>query len=265
MTSKSSSDNSSSLGDIFSTIPKYVSISASFIILLSVIHEYAYFSVIGQEFITVYSATDFLKLSIFWAPAVLLTSIFGFTLRYYDESSRQRAFAANPAQAERLYKYPDLSLKIMRRSLFIVCFIGFAFVSIRNTIVVQMMCLLLFISAIDRLIINGKLPITNRPLEAYLFYLTVVILLTAAFFGGVRDAIRDLDKTEPKFEISTSNHDSGKSIIVLRAIDKGVLYKDPTNKRVTFVPWDDVKKLLSPEIFISEKTIYDKFRDATGL
>lgn len=265
MTSESLPANSPPLGDIFSTIPKYASIFASFIILLSITHEYAYFTVIGMEFITVYSAIDFLKLSIFWVPSVVLVSIFGVTLRYYDESKRQRAFAIDSAQAERLYKYPDLSLKIMRRSLFIICIIGLGSASIRNMAVLQMMCLLLLISAMDRLIIKRKLPITNRPLETYLFYLTAVILLTAAFFGGIRDAIRDIDKTEPKFEILTSSPDSGKSIIVLRAIDKGVLYKDPADKRIAFVPWDDVKKLLSPEIIITEKTIYDKFKDAAGL
>src|SRR5713101_2401776 len=103
-----------STANFLDAIPKFV-IGISFAVLsLSVVHEWAYFSVIGLRYLTFVSAADYLSNAITWLPAASIALLVGILLRAIE---RRLALQAAGEEGSRDY------ISEVARILFIIIFL----------------------------------------------------------------------------------------------------------------------------------------------
>jgi hypothetical protein len=76
--------------------------------------------------------------------------------------------------------------------------------------------------------------------DRIIFRLALIIAVIAAGDGHFT-ALRDLRRKDVRF--SLINSEGARQGSVLRQTEKGVLFREPEASTVTFVPWDDVKRL----------------------
>lgn len=259
----SKKENNSSFDEIFNFITK--SSGAFWVIFLvgSIIYEYMYFWTIGHDLLLLFSAGDFIKLTISWLPTLLAVVGIMFWLTYSDFKVRLDAYEKEgidgliPWQkADKLARYFFNGLAVLY--LFMALFATWEKLdSIRN------LTFLFLGTFIVKQIASGRLPLTNRPIETVFLYLFIFTIWISAFFDGINAGIKDVNRVGPVYNINIS--DAAETVVLIRSIDKGIFYKNPNEKRISFAPWGQIKSIKSPEINVGSKSIYywarDKFFD----
>jgi hypothetical protein len=239
--------------ELINSIPRYVGIGATLSILASVLYEYMYFKVIGSEFLSVYSPADFIKPSIYWLPGVVLVACVVIALSYGEFKERYSMYQRDAEAAEKHYKFSDRFGDITTFVLSAVYIVSIPFMTFETIYRLQYPLLVGLAFICRKWVYNNFIAKADKPVEAAFILIMGIGLFTAAGFSGFGDSISDLKKSGPIYSIKLGSEDY--EVIVVRNLDKGILFRKPQAKSIYFAPWDDVKFLQSPEITISEKTL----------
>jgi hypothetical protein len=85
-------------------------------------------------------------------------------------------------------------------------------------------------------------------------YILVSVPLILMLFGlGRLDAKEALTSTGPVFSIEIAK-DPIKHIIVIRNIDRGIIYRDPIVNKIAFVKWTDILSFSRVAVRIDERS-----------
>jgi hypothetical protein len=202
----------------------------SLALLVAIFFQAGYFGVIGADFVSILSPTDYIKSLLFWFPITLICGIL-YVFVFYDldsegggELDRERAFH-----------------KLSRFGLLDLAFIGY-FAHNPHVLVALAVPLLtvafrISYSALTRV---GASDDVSRLTRNCLVAVGLPVLI---FSYGVSRGFSDTHIPSNAY-ILTANNDN-RLVNVLRIVDKGVLYQIPGSS-INFTPWDEVKQLRRP-------------------
>ena len=243
-------------------IPKYVGACITLAAASSVAYEYMYFNVIGREFLSIYSPADFIKLSLYWLPGFIAIAIIGILLNYRTAKYRMVLYQHDVELANRTFKIPDRIMDISTAIILVISIISIPNIKLENISLLLMPLFIMLGFLFRRTLAQTFMTRTDKPIEAMLLFLFLAILFVSSFASGLGDAIADLKKAGPLYDIKSSAIEA--KVVVVRNLDKGIVFREDGKKSISFVPWDDVKLLKSAEVYVSEKTLYQYVRSWFG-
>lgn len=211
--------------------------------------EWGYFNRVGVQFQALLSPTDYLTNSLSWLPTVslLLTVIFllavsmPFSLAIVGQGLHgAERRAANDRAARRI---AILASGVLAFWVLLLA--------------IWQSAPMIFISFVMLLLVGLSIAISSRwiDLRSATRGLGVVMLLMVmamlAVWGDFY-ADWDLGRTAPVYTVTSKSGDV-RHVIVLRMIEKGMLYRDPASKRISFERWDDLRTVsrIEPDSFLN--------------
>lgn len=239
-------------------IPKYVGACITLAVASSVAYEYMYFNVIGREFLSIYSPADFLKLSLYWLPGFIVIAIFGIAINYGNAKYRMVLYQHDVELADRTFKIPDRMVDISTAIIFVMSIISIPNMKLENIGILLVPGFIILGLLFRKTLAQTIMTRTDKPIEALFLFLFLVMLFVSSFTSGLGNAITDLKKAGPLYDIKSSAIDA--RVVVVRNLDKGIVFREDGKKTISFVPWDDVKLLKSAEVYVPEKTLYQYVR-----
>lgn len=225
---------------------KVVAMGTFGVLSLAVMHELAYFYVVGWHFLTLIGAYDFLLTALHWLPLLIVVSLIQFVVQMLGGgSSKEKSGTEQDSKRWFVRDFKaNFHFHIVAILLASVGVLGFVF------------------GPSDA----REFPIVYFAVVAYTWYLACLYLFREnpesgwyyalwlipvwgmiAFTLGIDDGHRDLRSQKADYSITTKDDPLEKKVLVLRVLDGGVLYKNLDRKRVEFQRWHDIK-LLSVEI-----------------
>lgn len=208
-------------------------------LLLTVVHDWGYFKVVGSHFQSLQTPTDYLANSLFWLPAYaaayLLVLFVSFTITplIFGAKGEDGGFVRRKSLR-----------KFLPWRFFLVATPGLIFIAASLDSIAPLL-LLIPVALTD--ISHGAYK--NQTISAVGFgaaAATNLLLLCTGFFFifAQLEADFDLRSYSPVYRIELKSGGL-KHAVVLRNMERGILLHHPAEKRVEFVRWDDVRALAS--------------------
>lgn len=243
---------------IISDIPPVVGAYIVIMAVASYIHELFYYYVIQKDLFFLLSPADFLRSALSWVPWFCILISFGTILNYFDAEARAKAFRQDQSAAAAIYKWPDRLMQALQISMLILGVIVLPFINISTLGFLQVPIYIIIIYFFTRLVVSGRIPLTERPVPALLFYGAVIAIFVSAPFSGVSNAISDLRRVGPIMRVKTSTEDH--DCILLRGLEKGILVKITSNQSVAFITYDDLKSTTVSGINVPDTKFHELVR-----
>jgi hypothetical protein len=191
-----------------------------------VVHEWGYFFVVGAQFQTLVSATDYLANSILWLPQMLALlgggyiGAYGLT-RISPRNERQ--------QGGRVLQ-------------FVITFAATFVVSLADPLVGVPFLLVWAVFLGTEVYFRWRPELRNTLSMTMRHVMVGLPLVPAAAFGlGALEAQGDLRSTKDLFRIERK--DAQVEVNLLRSFDRGILVSNITEKRIEFMRWDEVRTM----------------------
>ena len=196
--------------------------------LLTVIYEWGYYRAIGPQFQSSVSATDYLTNAILWLPysGLMLIILVDFrALKFYTGPSRITGTRRN------------WSLAVML-SVVILTFGAIAYFG-RPT---DMLPSIWAFTILWPLLFYLFFPTSTIASSAILYGIARALppFVFAAFALGLQNGYDDLKTARDAYLLKTKQPAEERRIIVLRNLEKGILFRDVPLNRVELHRWDDV-------------------------
>ena len=221
-------------------------IGAAFFIV-AICKEVGYFYVVGLQFMTMLTSSDYLRASIIWLPLNAAFSII-FTFFLYNN---EPVFKLKHPSGGFLSK--DGSTVYIRRIqnrvvrlLLMVCAIApIAFLAFEYDF-----SMILFIPVLFLWVFEDVLKRLFSPPEWLIRSMIVFIqICVLAFFAGISSGKSDMRFDEERSSIrgsldgSSRTEGAQRDVRVMRFVDRGVFFRSPQTRFVEFLPWDDIKQV----------------------
>ena len=233
-------------GEYIAKLPAVLTGFSGVALLLSVIHEYAYYLVVGDRFLATLTALDFLRLAIYWLPApvvaLLVGVVSGHLLRAHRDQLELHLQGGPPSSFEPATFSPkEIDFGVMVSAVTLVIFATLFFLLFPElpTVLIGPILLSFTFFAMKAAKKIDKSKISKQ------FFLIVFIFapsfLCFSFLKGIQDAYADLRRVEPLYVLDEMN--SSSKILLLRASEKGILIRDPQTNLISFKVWDKSTKV----------------------
>lgn len=246
-----------------SIYPKLLALIASCAAIAAISHDASYFLMVGLDFVSVFTTSDFIRSTIIWIPPVFIPCVL-FLWLGKDE----------PAHTPFLDNFIDHGLiskaairshleKVKHNKFNILLFIWFPLMSLFLMNIYMGISIILFMIVV---IVVARSAIKKRRLREWSekerqYYLSMYIALMIAMMSGlagISDGYSDLMRNRPVYVLEADKL-SSPLVILMRSGEKGVLTRQ--GDRITFVPWDNVKSLTRIIKPANEKSIVGSFID----
>lgn len=207
------------------TFAAIVGVATVTVLLMSAVHEFGYFLMVGTFFQTLLTPSDYFSNMLIWVTTIPLFAIPWFRWDILSEKSRLQRLGMNRNGA---------------MFLLLVCILLGTFLFGPHW--------LLWFAALPGLtlwLIYGPdiVPFKNtRSKSLYQLRLTLFsapVVLSLLFVWGIFDGQRDLKRLTDVYTIQT-RRDGKIQRILMRNFDKGLLVRDAVANKVEFIKWDDV-------------------------
>lgn len=208
--------------------PRLIGVFSFVVLVLTVVHEWGYFSILGGHFQTISTTFDYFANALIWLPSTvgILTYI-----QILDQTV-ERANDGSAKVSKWFYAHfvPGVLLLIT----------GFLFTAdpILNIMLVLGYAAFWMLAKIIPLQkVDGRLWL-------YKTILCTPMVLLLSYGYGASSAYSDLRKTSDVYNLSTKDKpDVKRQLIMLRSFEKGILLHDRLADRLEFVRWDNVASL----------------------
>lgn len=242
------------------TVSEISVVSSAMTLVLSVLHEWSYFSFLGSEIIGLISFSDYFSLIILWLPATLLL---GFSLVLYELFSRGAAvISVETLREKKPDREGDVKNRILRRfnTIFGAIFYG----DIPRPVVLIGLFFIFILISFDKspkLMLVGVLfaigwamfsartfetkhfsGLFPKKIETLIVVIPAVIVLVASH--GAWTAEKDLFATSGKYSIFFNEKKEESGVQLLRSIEKGVLIRFPEDGLIAFYPWGEITSIV---------------------
>jgi hypothetical protein len=233
--------------------PQLIAAVTAVILCMSVVHDAGYFLVIGREFQSFMSPTDYIASAITWLPLVLLSVAFVGMVQL--ALGRRSNFETRriPLKSKRA------TMTATKAVIAVVLYIALCgLVCFGENLVTgpDMFLILLFF---PWLFFWGWI-LSHEKLRRYIgmrgVFLTLigVPFMAEIFCMGVRDASSAVLSEAREFSLTVST-DAPKIIIVLRNIDRGVIFREPASNTIAFVKWSDIRSLSRIGVHVDQRPV----------
>jgi hypothetical protein len=206
------------------------------LLLMSISHEYGYFLLMGQEFQTLLTPTDYLANGVLWLPVALATAYGAIDWNKLKEVPKAEK---RDWKNWRTYIWPIFLAVFVIFSfltmtwppnIFSIYFLGGVFVFIWSR-TWPGLCSSLPQSLEELALIQRQIVRIGPPLLFILFLL------------GAISAVQDLESPSDPYTVRFKTSDQNDTRIFLRSFDKGILVRNPQTQKVEFQKWDNVVTL----------------------
>lgn len=211
-------------------------------IMSTVVHDWGYFSIIGQKFQSIQTTYDYLSNSIEWLPISVVFQVSAFAVAQIwhqalpQETENEFVFQDQRARATTRRQKRALNFHLLNAGIMLLAMLtGPTYARLAIT---PLFCSGVFMTGILILQIFALWPLSRTPT----FIVRAASIIAAAFFSlGVLQAALAIDGYDSVYRIS--NKEKDRNVTVLRSFEKGLLVWDASNKRAEFVRWDSVDRL----------------------
>jgi hypothetical protein len=224
--------------EFFDAAPKFIGVTSFVVLLMTIVHEWGYFYVLGWHLQTIATTYDYLSNSFVWLPTIagILVGAQGLEATMTVEGDRVRLdrlvliiASAIPAIAILLYfliggqSSPALSISSL---------VGIATVFIITKLV------------------SGKWVAKDRK-HRFVLVAPLVVLLMLGY--GITSGYSDLSKTSDIYTVNQKESQSTRPLVLLRSFEKGILVRDMPAGRIEFIRWENVNSL--SRLLVTEKSV----------
>ncbi|MDP3075815.1 hypothetical protein [Bradyrhizobium sp.] len=220
------------MGDILEKFAAMIGAATLALLLFAVCHEYGYFSVIGSQFQTFISTSDYFTNATQWIVFALWMGLTWVNWRGIDDPNY----------------YPPLSMGwqgwILPGLFVFLLLLEFFTGSGFNFVPVFFLLLYLWLSFGTKLVpFAGSDDKNLRTIRRSI--IAVPILVVVAFFVGQMKGNTALSTVEEPYKIKIKGGEERQRIL-LRNLDKGLLVRSPTHERIEFIRWDQIEEVTKP-------------------
>jgi len=220
-------------------VPHLIAAGTVAILIVSVIHDAGFFLVIGREFQDFLSPADYISGALSWSPSVgVATVIVGAGLmavrRYYGFETRRI-----PKRRRGTKRGISIGIFVVI-VYYIVAILYFLFdYDTANILAGPFILIGLPWMIFWGVIFSHEVPRTFLGPSGILMIGLSAPVLLLIFSVGIVDARFALKSVDPIFAIDMAKKPT-KHVVVIRNIDRGVIYHDPIQHRIAFIKWADI-------------------------
>ena len=225
-----------SISDVIAPLSAALPLVGAACVAVSICREFAYFYVVGLQFMPILTTSDYLRASIFWLPLTLGSWAVG---SFYGYISRMQADHLESQLEKSPNKENAISFVMMNLSMTVlgVALVGqiFYYVIYLKVFFFQFIIVFLFCWLINFLM-------RRYPIPAWILRLTInsIIVLSISFAHGLSQGDFDM-KSGTVMSIKGGFDSADRDVRAMRFVDRGVFFRKPGTAQIEFVPWDEVK------------------------
>ena len=217
------------------------------IICVAFIHEWAYFGIVGRQFQSVISPSDYITNAIGWLPLFAAAIAFAHT---NDLFTRRLEGFRSQTEMRALYKTPKRAWWALDAPWVIggwlfalsAVFALIAFNIYEGGSVIALGASIIWFWTAQWYMAHKQVAQTLTPVKMALLMFALPVALWS-YILGLESGHRNLTQTERAYVLKLKNDDEEKNVLVLRTFTLGVLARDVTRNRVTLFKWDEVSSL----------------------
>lgn len=234
-------------GSFLDIAVKLSGIAASMSLLLSIIYDYSYFNALNISFSDVPSSiSDHLRSGLIWFPTLFFTAVGAtifelITVRIERGMSEDEIILSSP-DPKKTEKFREGPIKLMP---WIAGLIILSYILIGDAFVYGLpiaFCLIWFRIAPW---LNNHPRIFQRRskfLRAVIFWMPVILIFL--YGKGYTDGKRLIHTDESNCTIILkSSANKQEPIILIKLLERGLLFKRPTKNMITYEKWDNVQRI----------------------
>lgn len=210
---------------LFERITGLVTAGSALLIILSVSHEFGYFTYIGLFYQAFVSATDYFTNAILWLPIAAITAL-GW------QNNWEFVWKTPPTIKFKQWKSWILPSLIVGIPISVFIFSS-------EGVPLFYLVLLVYIWVLSYDYLAPARDSDSRIATELRRMCKIAVPVCAALFTiGYQSARDDLKTTTTTYIVKLKDQSKVSLKIPLRNFDKGVLLRDPTEKRIEFIKWD---------------------------
>jgi len=215
--------------EFFDAAPKIIGVSSFIVLLLSVVHEWGYFYVLGWHLQTIATTYDYLTNAFLWLPAssgILVTA---------QALEATMTIKENRVTLNRVVLYAAAAIPILGILLYLL--IGGEGISPALSVTS-----LIGIGAVYLLtkIIPGEWLAENSKYR-FVMMLPLIVLLMLGY--GITNGYSDLRKVTDIYTVDQKEKQSARQLVLLRSFEKGLLVRDAPAQRIEFIRWESINSI----------------------
>lgn len=232
------------MNDLIDKLPKLIAAISFTSIIVFVVHEWAYFAVIGSRFLLLFTVYDFISNSLIWVvPTGVLISLGMFITSTFPSFDAPNEMAPKSISEETEVPLYTKALGLLSMMGITICvFLGSFLGSLSNSTWLLLLVLVVAIIVFAIAYIYIKYDLYKEISKFMLVAIMALIIIAAAVFGHDR-AYKDVRDEGNIYNIKLINKDSSKDKSVLRIIEKGIIVFDRSSKQIEFIPLKQVLEL----------------------
>jgi hypothetical protein len=230
---------------IIEKLPQLITGVSFLVLTLAIVHEISYFALVGPQFQSLMSATDYLVSALSWMPllgvVLFLTALATAAFARWTEG-RTHDEMISTSKAYRRFAYPAMNALFGSTTVFAVAITILLF---GNPYVLNASMGLASFGAVTFLFWLKKFEPFGRILTFPVFLIAsgLPVLLLLAFVTGRSDAYYDLTFRGNVHAMRLKNSLEAANAVVLRLLAAGVLARKPDEHEIQFYRWDQIETL----------------------
>jgi hypothetical protein len=241
-------DSPAARGKTGLSIPVIISAVPGIALLLSVVHEWAYFSVIGADLIRFMRIGDYFSVALKWLPETVIFMFLGLALQYVmtrieggmsEEELIARSpvprftrwFRASANYAMRLTVLVGVPLAVLTLPIWLSFFIAIP-------VLVAWVYTAEWLTGHER-VLGWLSPTSKMAFE----WLPALVLLIGMY--GAWDAVSVLISQQGDREVHLRSGTT-LNVLLLRPLEVGLLVRQPDMEKVLMIPWQDIEEFRKP-------------------
>jgi hypothetical protein len=216
------------------------------VLCIAFVHEWAYFGVVGRQFQSLMSPSDYVSSAISWLPLAVGTFLIGYLIEHFvrrTEGFRSEAEIAATYPTVRRWWWVRQFPWVVGRWLALVN-AGLVLLVLNIYLAGPMVALgitVLWYACVQWYLGHPRIAaaLTDRQRSALLF---VPVIGVWVFLAGQSSGYSDLT-TPHRLMILKPKSDSERNVVLLRTFGAGLLIREPVANRVAFTKWDEISSI----------------------
>jgi hypothetical protein len=230
---------------MFDKLPQVIAGATFLILTLAIVHEVAYFAVVGWQFQSLMSATDYLVSALSWMPLVfvciLMVALLSLTFVRFTEGRQPTELRSSTDKRFRVLVF------VMDTFFGPAAAFGFATAAILwgNLYQLYLAESLMALATVAFLFWLSKFQLFERALTSPIILLLslLVNLFIVSFVAGRGDGYLDLTTNRNIHAVTLKGSPESVNMSVLRLLNAGVLARKPDEQKILFIRWDQIAAL----------------------
>jgi len=228
------------------TFAKATGILAATALVLSIIYDWGFLFSLGLSYATVPTGmADHVRSALVWLPSTLFGMFIGVLIEFINQRIERGLTeeeiirsSKNPELMRRFRKSPAVLFRVLAP----VAAAGFLLLGDLYRGIVPLALIIVW-SMFSEWTNKAPLIKLRRSGTAMLLFHWLPIVFFFVFFMGYNYAADMANKSTPSLKITFEGAATQIEVNGLRYMERGALTLDPTTKRISFLPWTQVRKI----------------------